>query len=624
MFCGNCGSAIGEGRRFCGKCGAAVRAGTSTGEAAVLQVVGTEVDGAAGAQVNANPGRPATATTNPPGASHSGGSVEPNTSARASAARPVSPAPAPPARRASRPRRPRVPWTLARKVTTVAILVIVVAAAGTGWWWKHRPELPYQFKDPGVYPYSALGPDGHTVLFGFVNAKGVVVAPPTWTGIEKGFIRGRQIECNEGLCPVSANGKWGYVDLSGKVAIPPQFDSAAPFVRGLALVGIGNLFGFIDTTGRYVINPQFSYAGDFSDGLALAQEGGSWGFVDRAGHWAIAPRFADADPDGFSDGLAAVSITAFSGSSGSGYGYISKNGKFKIKPQFRDAGTFSDGLAPVQVGDKWGYINTSGSIVINPQFDPVTAFSNGYALVGVGGKSGTIDRRGNYVVNPGQYAIDLAADDLLRIRTSSGVGLLSRDGKWAVQPTSALAGIGPIYGKAFIGLTPQDPSLFVPISISGKVLAGSYKGASLASLGPDITNESNALASVRTLVHAEASYANSFPAIGFTASLKSLGPAPTGNADENNAGLIDGALATGSKDNYQFKVEIPSGTSTGGTNFNYMLTATPLSGHAGRVFCSDSTGVIRYATQGQSCTASSPAVLPSEGGTGVSAASPGN
>jgi hypothetical protein len=110
---------------------------------------------------------------------------------------------------------------------------------------------------------------------------------------------------------------------------------------------------------------------------------------------------------------------------------------------------------------------------------------------------------------------------------------------------------------------------------------------------------------MRTLTNEEFSYSNAYPAKGFAASLDKLGPA-TGAPDENHAGFIDATLATGTKDGYQFAVTIPSGTSIGGANLNYFLLAKPAAGHAGRTFCADSSGTVRYAAQGEECTINSP------------------
>jgi hypothetical protein len=267
-------------------------------------------------------------------------------------------------------------------------------------------------------------------------------------------------------------------------------------------------------------------------------------------------------------------------------------------------GMFSEGLAAVQIDNKFGYINTSGTIVINPQFDQTTMFSGGLAVVTVSGNSGVINREGKYVVNPGQYKISppLREGNLEQISSSDGIGLISRDGKSVVKPSKALTSIAGIFGKVFWGAIGNQSG---PISLSGRVLAGPYKGATLDSLAEDIQDESNALASIRTLVTAEASYSGAYPATGFTASISALGPYAA-TPDENHAGFIDPDLAKGTKDGYQFAISIPTGTSTGGTNFNYLLVAKPAAGHAGLSFCADSSGAVHYAAQGEECTITSP------------------
>ena len=146
-----------------------------------------------------------------------------------------------------------------------------------------------------------------------------------------------------------------------------------------------------------------------------------------------------------------------------------------------------------------------------------------------------------------------------------------------------------------------------PISLSGKVLAGPYKGSMIDTLAQDIENEQSAIQSMRTLTNEEFSYSNAYPAKGFAASLDKLGPA-TGTPDENHAGLIASDMAAGTKDNYQFAITIPEGTSTGGINFNYFLLAKPAAGHAGRSFCADSSGTVHYAAPGEECATTSPAL----------------
>ena len=44
--------------------------------------------------------------------------------------------------------------------------------------------------------------------------------------------------------------KWGYVNVSGKMVVNPQFDKAGPFSDGLAAVVVGGRCGYVNPEGK--------------------------------------------------------------------------------------------------------------------------------------------------------------------------------------------------------------------------------------------------------------------------------------------------------------------------------------------------------------------------------------
>ena len=112
-------------------------------------------------------------------------------------------------------------------------------------------------------------------------------------------------------------------------------------------------------------------------------------------------------------------------------------------------------------------------------------------------------------------------------------------------------------------------------------------------------NESSAVGSIRTLNTAEVTYATTYPQQGFTCTLAALGPGatpPTSTA----AGLVDNVLASGQKSGYSFAL----GNCTGTPVVTYESSGAPVSiGQTGqRSFCSDQSGVIRFAADGVAAT----------------------
>jgi hypothetical protein len=109
------------------------------------------------------------------------------------------------------------------------------------------------------------------------------------------------------LRPIQVNGKWGYIDSTGKVVIKPQFAWAEEFSEGLAAFeNEDGKHGYVDETGKIVIEAKFDNWTEFSEGLAAVSVDFEWGYIDKTGKWAITPQFAVGRP--FSDCLALVGV----------------------------------------------------------------------------------------------------------------------------------------------------------------------------------------------------------------------------------------------------------------------------------------------------------------------------
>ncbi len=147
-------------------------------------------------------------------------------------------------------------------------------------------------------------------------------------------------------------------------------------------------------------------------------------------------------------------------------GFIDVNGNIVIKPQFDAVGEFSEGLAPVLIGDKWGYINQKGEVVIAPRWRQseqgwkqiVSPFYQGLAIVieavrwdvvddsnYYAYKCGYINTKGEYVIQPkfrascGVFSDGLARTevDVLGDEAEEGkgwIGFIDKKGDWVIKP----------------------------------------------------------------------------------------------------------------------------------------------------------------------------------------------
>lgn len=119
-------------------------------------------------------------------------------------------------------------------------------------------------------------------------------------------------------------------------------------------------------------------------------------------------------------------------------GFIDKNGKMQVPPYFDEVGEFSEGLAPVKIGDKWGYIDKKGKVVISAIFQKAFPFSSGVARV--------IYRDSLYFVNHGggRFFVPLAEEDDFR----DGLLLIKENGKFGYANTSGKIVIQAMYEEA--------------------------------------------------------------------------------------------------------------------------------------------------------------------------------
>ena len=108
-----------------------------------------------------------------------------------------------------------------------------------------------------------------------------------------------------------------------------------------------------------------------------------------------------------------------------------------------------------------------------------------------------------------------------------------------------------------------------------------------------VANEAGAIASLRTLSTAEATYAQSYPSLGYTCMLSDLGGMGGAERGPHQAMLVDPRLSGGKKNGYAFTMSGCEGNPAG----KYRVMAVPLDVSSGvRTLCSDQSGVVRAAS----------------------------
>lgn len=87
----------------------------------------------------------------------------------------------------------------------------------------------------------------------------------------------------DGLAPVAKNGKFGFIDKTGRTAINFEYDEVSNFSDGIAIVMKNNKFGIIHNSGKMIANIEFDYVRIETKGVAVLIKDGKLFYFDKNG-----------------------------------------------------------------------------------------------------------------------------------------------------------------------------------------------------------------------------------------------------------------------------------------------------------------------------------------------------
>jgi hypothetical protein len=237
--------------------------------------------------------------------------------------------------------------------------------------------------------------------WGVIDSTGKVIVPPTYDFIYRtdgGFSKvgvGNRTSVKDGSLTPSG-GKWGFIDRNGKVVVPPIYDNVYwnSQEKDFFKAELGGKYGLLDQTGKVILEPRLSAIGKFNEGIAAAAIGGTrnkqgylvggkWGAIDANGKTIV--NFIYDLVGNCSDGAMFVNIggtTEGNEVRGGNWGFVDRNGNPISELKFKSVRQFSEGLAWVFDGENWGAIDKTGQFYIDAKYNQVFRdFENGVAIV---------------------------------------------------------------------------------------------------------------------------------------------------------------------------------------------------------------------------------------------------
>ncbi len=236
--------------------------------------------------------------------------------------------------------------------------------------------------------------------FGIINSSGNILSfeNDRFSLTARGSYAG-YYDFSDGLLPVKIKGKFGFMDINGKLVIPARLDEVTIFSDGKAVAKNGTTFMLIDKDKSVTsLNiPKLKEVKKYSEGLApFYLKGPGCGYLDKEGKIAIEPKFKSVGY--FHGGVAWAKLP------NNKVGFINKQGEWIVEPQFSFADDFDpeSGLARVKKDLVWGYVNMEGEFMELEKTNIYKNYHEGLCIGRKNGKFGFLNPEGEWAI-PNQY-----------------------------------------------------------------------------------------------------------------------------------------------------------------------------------------------------------------------------
>ena len=197
--------------------------------------------------------------------------------------------------------------------------------------WGYTPSTAIHYYGNGIFRVGLV--KDSTIKFGLMDSTGKELTELKFNYIEhrfskEGFVAAFVDNGNNGNFSHFTwfgNGKWGYLDRTGKEVVETKYDAiccftvrdanAFPeqygyfFASGLTFMMLNNKWGFIDTVGNVVISPLYDYVSSFAYAeLSVVALGEKYGYINTTGAIVIPIIYDKASPFWNADGTAWVKL----------------------------------------------------------------------------------------------------------------------------------------------------------------------------------------------------------------------------------------------------------------------------------------------------------------------------
>ncbi|MEQ9288601.1 MAG: WG repeat-containing protein [Cyclobacteriaceae bacterium] len=255
---------------------------------------------------------------------------------------------------------------------------------------KTRIDLINRAGDVIFQTYNKLSPyDGGFIeeteegKIGFVMRDGRIVKHPIFDEISFTAKDSILIAKEAGYLSMATKNGDRFYSLSGR------FEEVLGISEGFVGIKLDGKYGFVDLEGRLRIANRYDSIRLYSDGMAAFYLRGNWGYIDKAENLRVQPIYESSF-----EYLNGTAIVIEDGK----YGVINKDGKYLLKTIHEQITRNKYGSFKVELEGKFGLYDKKGNKIVSPDYTELEEVSAGRVVVKRRGMYGVINEHGRFTI----------------------------------------------------------------------------------------------------------------------------------------------------------------------------------------------------------------------------------
>lgn len=280
--------------------------------------------------------------------------------------------------------------------------------------------IPFEYDDiKSGTDFFTVCKGGH---WGVLNSHGNIVIKPKHENLG-------EVD-KDGILPFQKNGQWGLMSLEEEVVMAPTYARLDEEINGLYL-GYNyrnhTLFNVEGSIKKTFSTTWLSYQGCYSRIGYYAEEFEKYGYTSLMDCSEIFPIYDDVQH--FSNGVAPVEI-------GEHRTFIDWNGTPLLTERCEKLCPFSEDIAAFKRDDQWGFLCAPHEVIVQPRFKSVGSFAHGLCAVQSEDGYGYINPLGTMVINcQFEYAWPFNQFGLAKVEKRGSVSVINKRGQtvWSLD-----------------------------------------------------------------------------------------------------------------------------------------------------------------------------------------------